>query len=385
MIALHALLPFTTGNAYWKVYADAQALGGDLIARILLFSVVPAFIFASGFLMENSLLARSPSFGDFLGARIKRLLVPWFLVMLVWLVPLYTLFDVPAYGRPDGGSFWETLLAGLQGRFTDHLWFLLVLFWATLFWLLVRPLMECAARLPIPSACAKPDWVPYGKIAEARAKLEEMIPAPLKSDAFKLQGEKPALTLPDLAGFGVALVAVFIIQAGTRGVTWFCLNETAGPVLFLYCGMLARRHEEWLNAFLWKNYLKIFPVLALAFLILLPAGNSLFVVPWLLGVIGALLIYQLCLGAVRIGFPAKKPTGAVAFFEQNAFRYYLFHMPTTVLVFTLLDNPNGFHPWVCILLTLVSALAITTIVVRCSRALEERFLPKIFSGMRPNE
>ena len=135
---------------HWKLYADTTAFGGDFAAALLLSALVPSFIFASGFLLEKTLQTSELSFGDILGSRIKRLLVPWFLIMLFWLVPLYTLFDIPAYQRPAGSSLLEAYAAGLQGRFVDHTWFLLVLFWASLFWLLCRPLARLVQNVSFP-------------------------------------------------------------------------------------------------------------------------------------------------------------------------------------------------------------------------------------------
>lgn len=382
IIVFHALLPFTTQtpSSFWKLYAATQAVGGDYIATLLSFTLVPSFIFASGFLLEKSMQS-GPAFSALLEKRIHRLLVPWFFVMLFWLVPLYTLVDIPAYNRPAGTSFGGALLAGLQGRFTDHLWFLLVLFWASLFWMICRPLLERAPEPALPATFTKPDLSPW--LEKAREKAESLKPAWVNPEWFRLHWETPVVPARDLAGIGLAVVAAIVLRVGGKNLTWYCFSESAGPILFVYCGMLAYRHRDWLDTFLWKNFAKIFPLTAVPFLVLLPVGHGHFLLSWLLGVLGALLTYQLSLLLVRIGFPAKKTSGVYAFFERNTFRFYLFHVPTVLLVFMGLNTLDVLSPWLCILLTVVLTLLITAGVVLCSHKLEQTQLPKIAAGMRP--
>ena len=380
VIATHAILPFTTGNPFWKLYAGTQASGADMIAGIFAFSLVPSFIFASGFLLEQS-VQNAACLGEIAGKRIKRLVWPWFLVMMFWLVPLYTLFDLPSYSRPEGASFWATLLAGIQGRFSDHLWFLLVLFWASLFWLVATPLLKLA---PLDDVCAKmpkPDLRPW--IEKGRALIMQQIPDWVKPEWFALKGEKPAIPLTDLVGLGLAFIVAVAIQVGGSNLTWFCFHETAGPVIFLYCGMLAYRHREWLDAFLRDNCNKVFPALALPFLILAPGGNAHFLFAWLLGVLGALLTYAACLMLANSCICIKKTAPMYAYFEKNAFRFYLFHMPIALIVFRGLNALDFLPPWICIVATFVLTLVVTAGVVRCSHLLEQNQLPKIVAGMQP--
>ncbi|MCC8193328.1 MAG: acyltransferase [Deltaproteobacteria bacterium] len=380
VIVAHATFPFTEHSGFWQLYADTQATGAEFVATIFSYTLVPSFIFASGFLLEKS-FQTTPCIGDIAGKRIKRLIVPWFLVMLFWLVPLYSLFDIPAYNRPQGSSFWATLLAGLQGRFTDHLWFLLALFWASLFWIAARPMLD-RLRIPDLSAGALKTG-PAFWMEKVRARLRRYTPDWIQPEWFALHGEKPAFTVRDFAGLGLALVVAVTVHVGAKDMTWFCFREAAGPSIFLYCGMLACRHAEWLDTFLWENRAKTLPALALLFLVLLPVGKEHFLLAWFLRVLGALLTYHTCLLFARIGFPAKKGNGAYAYFEKNAFRFYLFHAPTVLLVFLGLNALDILSPWFCIIATTVLTLLITAGVVYGSHVLERTQLPKIVNGMRP--
>ena len=381
VIAAHAVLPFTATKPFWKLYADTQACGADTVAGIFTFSLVPSFIFASGFLLEKAMQETS-CLGEVAGKRIKRLLWPWLLVMLFWLVPLYTIFDLPSYCRPEGASFWATLLAGLQGQFTDHLWFLLALFWASLFWLAAGPLLK---RAPIPCCCCcnmpKPNLRPW--IEKARAIIMKELPGWIKPEWFALKGEKPVVPVTDLAGFGLAFIVAVTIQVGGKDLTWFCFHEAAGPILYLYCGMMAYRHREWLDTILWDNRAKLLPGLAIPFLLLSPVGGAHFVLTWTLGILGALMTYTACLVIVRTGFSIKKAAPHYAYFEKNAFRFYLFHMPVALLLFEALNATAFLAPWLIITATFILTLAVTAAIVHCTHTLEQTQLPKIFAGMQP--
>ena len=380
VIAAHAVLPFTVNSPFWKLYAATPACGADVVAGIFMFSLIPSFMFASGFLLEKA-MQDTPCLGEVAGKRIKRLLWPWLLVMLFWLVPLYTIFDLPSYSRPEGASFWATLLAGLQGRFTDHLWFLLALLWASLFWLVAAPLLK---RAPIPCCCCsmtKPDLRPW--IEKTRAMVIKELPDWVKPEWFALKAEKILVPAADLAGIGLAFIVAVSIQVGGKDLTWFCFHEAAGPILYLYCGMLAYRHRDWLDALLWDNRLKLLPGLALPFLLLTPVGNTHFVLTWVLSILGALVTYTVCIVLVRTGFSIKKAVHYYAYFEKNSFRFYLFHMPVALLAFKGLNAMDFLSPWLTILATFVLTLAATAGIVHCSHALEQTQLPKIVAGMHP--
>ena len=385
VIVLHALYPFASHTPFWSLYADTQAAGADIIIRFFGATLIPAFIFASGFLLEKTLQTQTLTFSDILGIKIKRLLAPWFFTMLFWLVPLYTLFDIPAYGRPAGSSLWEAYARGFPGLFTDHLWFLLALFWATLFWLICRPLADllarhAPARLPAMLACRLPDL--KGLLPTQEKMRNIALPEWISRNIPHVA--KPDLSMADLTGLGIALVAALIVQVGSQSLTWYCFNESAGPIIYLYCGMLAYRHRDWLDTLFRENAIKIFFPLAAAYVVLLPAYALFFPAAWLLGILGSLLAYQICLGTVGMNFPLKDSKGLYACFEKNAFRFYLFHMPTTLVLFKLLSAPDILAPWLCIPAVIILTLLITAVFVRCSHWLEETQLPKIAAGMRPN-
>ena len=378
----HASLPFTSHNPFWMVYADTQACGAGFLVKFFIFFLAPAVIFASGFLLEKT-IQETPCVGEVIAKRITRLIWPWLLATLFWLVPLYTLFDIPAYNRPEGTSFWTTVLAGLQGRFVEHLWFLLVLFWASLFWIIVRPLpryIEKSAILTKAPNFAMPTW-----FKEACAKANQWRPSWIKNEWFALKWEKASFTMTEILGMGVAFIVALTIQIAGKDLTWFCFQQSAGPILFLYCGILAYRHREWLDTFLVNNYKKTLPTLALIFLALQPTGNMHFLLTWTLGLLGALLMYQLCLLLILADFPQKRFATSYTYFEKNIFRFYLFHMPVSLLLSRKMIELGVFPPWLNIIFTFILTIILTIGLVYCSHHFEKTQLPKIFNGMRPKD
>ena len=61
-----------------------------------------------------------------------------------------------------------------------------------------------------------------------------------------------------------------------------------------------------------------------------------------------------------------------AWFERNGFRFYLFHLPTPLLVFMWLYKPLQLPPAAFVLLNVAITLAVTTVIVAASRKLEEK-------------
>jgi peptidoglycan/LPS O-acetylase OafA/YrhL len=140
---------------------------------------------ASGYLMGLTLETRHRTFMGQIRNRVKRLLRPWFCTVTFWLVPLYTFFDLPANNRPAGFTLAQTYQAGLTGLFNDHLWFLLLLFWVSLFWLAVLPLVR-------------------------------------RTGIF--------------FGFALAIAISLLIDNYGRGLTWYVLWQTPGQIIYFYLG-----------------------------------------------------------------------------------------------------------------------------------------------------
>lgn len=141
VILFHILLCFSK-NPFWFVYADYENDTAKYLCNIMNFTVVPIFVFCSGFLFQTSMQNKEISIPTTILKRTKRLLLPFLLYGLLWLVPTYTAFDIPTYGRPKGTSLIDGYKSMLLGQFCDVSWFLLMLFWVTIIWILLRNLLK---------------------------------------------------------------------------------------------------------------------------------------------------------------------------------------------------------------------------------------------------
>lgn len=141
VIICHILL-FFSNNPFWYIYADEENEIAVYLNEILMFTVVPVFVFCSGFLFQISIHNKEISIIANIVKRIKRFLLPFFLYGFLWLVPTYTIFDIPTSGRPKGMSLIDGYKSMLLGRFCDVSWFLLMLFWVTIIWIIMRDLLK---------------------------------------------------------------------------------------------------------------------------------------------------------------------------------------------------------------------------------------------------
>lgn len=114
------------------MYADYENGTATYLCNILNFTVVPIFVFCSGFLFQTSMQNKKTGIPATILKRTKRLLIPLFLYGLLWLVPTYTAFDIPAYGRPEGTSLLSGYKAMLLGQFCDLSWFLPIIYFSFL-------------------------------------------------------------------------------------------------------------------------------------------------------------------------------------------------------------------------------------------------------------
>lgn len=141
VILCHCLL-FFSDNPYWVVNADYECDGAKFLCNILNYSVVPVFVFSAGFLFQVSMQHKESSITDAIIKRAKRLLLPYFLYGFLWLVPTYTLFDIPSHGRPEGSSLMAGYKAMFLGMFSDVSWFLLMMFWVSIIWIILKSLLK---------------------------------------------------------------------------------------------------------------------------------------------------------------------------------------------------------------------------------------------------
>ncbi len=329
VVCVHCMLFFCTPFPYWKLYAATPVAWVDAVTGLAMYTLVPSFIFASGFTFARTCAAGDRRRPQILRNRARRLLLPWLGMALFWLAPLYTIFAIPAHMHPADASLAATYRAVLLGFFVDHLWFLLALFWATLFWLLVEP------------------W---------------------------LRGKSLAW------GALLAVGAALLVQRYSSWLPWYCLGQIANPIVCFFAGMAVFRQRQGLDALLRRRPLLIGAALAAAIWLLKPQALTHPPLYWLVCVLCCLATYLVCLLLAEKHHPRLRAWRAYAWLEDNGYRLYLFHMPFPLLGFMWLPPRLALPPLAFILLDIALTLAVTTLVVLASHRLEPG-LKRAFAGL----
>lgn len=116
----HSIILYSSS---WNLYHSIhQVLFLDQVKDVINLYQMPLFIALSGYLFAF----RAPrSFFPFLQKKAKRLLVPFLIVGICFMIPLKLLVSYPSY---QGKSFVAAVLLLLNGSDTGHLWFLPTLF-----------------------------------------------------------------------------------------------------------------------------------------------------------------------------------------------------------------------------------------------------------------
>lgn len=141
VVLLHCMLFFATED-YYSERASYSSGVVEYLSNILNSCLVSSLVCCSGFLFAHSVLTRGKKAGELIKSRSSRLLLRYYLYGALWLVPLYTLFDISCWGREYGASWLESYKNMALGVFSDHLWFLLMLYWVSLVFILMIPLLR---------------------------------------------------------------------------------------------------------------------------------------------------------------------------------------------------------------------------------------------------
>lgn len=244
VIAAHCAL-FYSDNQYWLVSAEEENIPCIWISNTLLVSAVPIFVFCAGFLLQLSLQKKNIGVVDLMKKKAVRLIIPYYVYGALWLVPTYTFFDIPNYGRNVGDSLIDGYKSMFLGIFTDVAWFLLMLFWVTTIWILLRRLLEkrnliygaVAAVIMYFAAHFCLIRIDYFKLSQ----IDIYIPVFFIGAAFFYVADyiyeavpKWILITGSLCGI---IVCVFLAQLSTEVYAIDCILKIVSPVLFLTCSM----------------------------------------------------------------------------------------------------------------------------------------------------
>lgn len=122
-------------SADWQIYQTTQS--SSLLKYINYAKTViniyqmPLFFSISGYLFA---LQKEQPFSHFLRKKLKRLIIPFFVIGLCYMIPVKLLVGYPPY---EGKKLTDVVISFLNGSDTGHLWFLPTLFliFLIVFWL----------------------------------------------------------------------------------------------------------------------------------------------------------------------------------------------------------------------------------------------------------
>ena len=323
---------FYTTNPFVPVRAEVSSDIAVYFCGFLDVTVIAGFIFASGFLMSERAKRRKIAILPDIWNRTKRLLVPYYLFGLFWLVPTYTIFDFVCFGRESGTGFLEGVKLMALGVFSDHMWFLWLLIWISIFWTIVGGL---------------------------------------------LKGKMPIVGL--LLGIAFALVDRFLLG----DFPYFKISQVADYTMVFFVGAFASDIRGKLES-IKKSYMLIFSAVCLGFAIAYIIINpGWFVFWWIIKIFGGLMGFTFFMGIRDTSAFVKINDSKVwNYLKENSMLIYLFNNPYPYLYFRLLYPYIGKNPVPCMLANIVLSYASILLTVEIYRRIRSLIIGIIRSGRK---
>lgn len=302
VVLTHCML-FYADNPFFPESAGFSSPAVTFLCGIVDASLMPGMVFCSGFLYAAGLWRRERTIAQSIAERARRLLIPYYIYGAVWVVPLYTFFDINAYGRPEGAGYLSGYKYMLLGSFADHLWFLWMLFWVSLAFILMKPLL-------------------------------------MRKRYFIVSVLTTALA--------------FAVEFLLAGFPYFKLSQIA-PYLLCFClgVLLFLLHEKLEHMPVPAMYASAGIMLAVC-VVYAVLTNMNFALGWLCKMAGALMLYFLFMALERIGVSGRvRRTRFWEYTQKHSFQIYLLNCPFMYVYFRLLYPWIGENVLLCILVNFV--------------------------------
>lgn len=240
---------------------------------------MPLYFFISGFLMYGT-LQKNISFNQFLKDKIKRLLIPYFFVGLLWLIPINTLLAISDFNINQLFSYIVNFVLGIRNR---HLWFLYSLFTIFLFFFIANRV-----------------------VLRGRQYTEKSLSNKKVLSCVSGGGKFVALTL----FFGLIVLSNFI------STNYFSIISTMQYVIWFYIGLLVKSCNT-------KHASCVLILFALLVLKVMPN-----------------VVYGLAIVLTLYYFVPNKENKFMSFFDKYSYGIYLFHSPLIYIAYTYAPNIN---------------------------------------------
>jgi peptidoglycan/LPS O-acetylase OafA/YrhL len=176
-----------------------------------------------------------------------------------------------------------------------------------------------------------------------------------------------------LSGPALALAAAFLINGYGRGLTRYALWQTSGPLVWFGLGSILCRYRGGIGETIARRPKTLFGINAVRFF-----GAAVFgaqtepMVYWLTCCLGALVAFQACLYSARChGW--LRGLRLYRYFDDNAFRFYLFHIPGGHLTYKMLAAAGMSSPLPVMLLSFALNFCLTACIVALFNAAGKRF------------
>lgn len=323
VIAAHCGL-FFSDNEFWLIKADYQS---RWISKFLVLSVVPIFTFAGGFLLQVSLQKNkeSISIAGLIRKKAVRLLIPYFTYGILWLVPTYTLFDIPSFGRDKGASLVDGYIAMALGKFSDVAWFLLMMFWVTVIWILLNRLL-------------KKENLGYGFLV--------------------------SIVLYFAAHFILGQVDYFKISQIDIYIIVFFL----GAAFFYLSDAIYQNVPKWILIGASMAGIAVCVFLA-------PISTEIYTLECILKLVVPILFVTLSMGLCRTKAEGKlEESAAYQWLRKNNLYIYLLQAPGVYIAFGIIYPLLGSHIWLCLPVLYAATVVLDLIVTRIFLFIKDRMI-----------
>ncbi len=325
LIALSHCMFFFSDNLFFVYKAEVMSPSVSFVVKFFDMFLVPAYVFCAGYLFALSQAKHDRPVSIVIKWRAIRLLVPYYFYGALWLVPLYTYFDIVSFGRPEHAGYLEGYKVMILGQFSDHLWFLWMLFDVVVIFALLKPLIN------------KGKLLITGAITLAVALIV-------------------SLFLQDFPYFKVSQIAPYLI-CYFAGICFFTYNEKIKAISDRLCLAIAAA----------------LAVITLLFVLFDPSH-------WIARYVSlpVAAIFEFFLFRSFISSDVWKRYRNTRVYKYQAdvqMEFYLLHMPLPILIFRLLDPYIGNYPWLCVFVNFALVIISTSIIIQIKRWVTAPLMP----------
>ncbi len=328
VLIFHCCL-FFANNPFWPTRAEKTSTVAYYLCEYMDLTIIATFVMASGYLFSEKLKRKKITIPGEIAAKTKQYIGNYLIYGALWLVPTYTLFDFSCFGRESGTSLLDGYYLMVMGVFSDHLWFLWMLFWIAIFWILCHKLLK--------------GW---------------------------------GLPAAALIGMGYALFAQFVLA----DAPYFKISQIGQYVMVYFAGILLSHFKdayEKLSGIVLGIIICVSFGLMTAYIIIKP---EYFIWNWLIKIVAGLFIISIFrLMSVTKFYKDTGKTRIWKYLKKYSFEIYLFNMPFPYLYFRIIYPFTGSIPAVCIILNiLLSFVSILCTVQIC--VVIKNFIKKVFAS-----